>query len=48
MMFEALSDRIKVDEAAPAKERILKGALIALLSVVLFAALYFAVRWTAY
>jgi len=45
-MFESLSDHIKHDdevEVTP-KQRIVKWLLIALLSVLLFGGLYFAVR----
>jgi len=45
-MFESLSDHIKHDdefEVTP-KQRMLRWVLVALLSVLLFAALYFAVR----
>ena len=47
-MFDALDERIRLDAAAPARERIVKAAVICLLSVVLFGGLYFLVRWTAY
>jgi hypothetical protein len=45
-MFESLSDHIKHDEEleVTAKQRMLKWGLVALLSVALFGALYFAVR----
>lgn len=43
-MFDALDERIKHDEEAPAKERIMKGIVIVVLSVVLFGGLYFLVR----
>jgi len=45
-MFESLSDHIKEDEAADVtpKQRAIKWVLIAVISVVLFGGLYFAVK----
>lgn len=42
-MFEALEDQMKIDEqkASTKRERVILWAVIALLSVVLFGALYF-------
>lgn len=45
-MFDSLSDQIKHDDQVETttKQRIIKWVLIAVLSVLLFGALYFAVR----
>ena len=43
-MFDTLEERIKHDEAVPAKERIEKGLAVVILSVLLFGGLYFLVR----
>ena len=43
-MFDTLDDRIKHDEAAPRKEKIVKGIAVLVISVVLFGGLYFLVR----
>ncbi|HTT63804.1 MAG TPA: hypothetical protein VMG35_18255 [Bryobacteraceae bacterium] len=46
-MFDSLADRIKHDDAAEIspRERVVKMALIAVLSIVLFGALYLAVHF---
>jgi len=45
-MFDSLDEKIKHDDAVETSrnERIAKGLMIAILSVVLFGGLYFAVR----
>ncbi len=45
-MFDSLDEQIKHDDAAEItrRERIVKAALVAALSVLLFGGLYFAVR----
>ena len=45
-MFDSLDEKIKHDDAAETSrgERLLKGAVIAVLSIVLFGGLYLAVR----
>jgi hypothetical protein len=45
-MFDSLSDRIKQDEhlAVSRTERLIRWAVVILLSVLLFGGLYFAVR----
>lgn len=45
-MFDSLDERIKHDDAEEVtpKERVMKGVVVALLSVLLFGGLYFAVR----
>lgn len=45
-MFESLDDKIKHDHDVdiPRKERYIRNALIAFLSIVLFGGLYYAVR----
>jgi hypothetical protein len=45
-MFDSLDDKIKHDNEVeiPRKERYIRGALIAFLSIVLFGGLYYAVR----
>ncbi len=45
-MFDSLEERIKHDEAEEVspRERVAKGLLIAVLSILLFGGLYFAVR----
>jgi hypothetical protein len=45
-MFESLDDKIKQDDAVEIsrKERVIKGVVVAVLSVLLFGGLYFAVR----
>ena len=42
-MFEALEDQMKIDEqkASTKRERVVLWAVIALLSIILFGALYF-------
>lgn len=47
-MFDTLEDRIKHDEEAPRKEKVVKGIAILVISVVLFGGLYFLVRLTEY
>jgi len=44
-MFESLSDRIKQDEPLNRTERLIRWAVVIVLSVLLFGGLYFAVRW---
>ena len=46
-MFDSLSDRIKQDEdvAASWTERLVRWAVVIVLSVLLFGGLYFVVRW---
>ena len=48
-MFEPLSDQIRADDLkeVSTRERIVRYAVISVLSVVLFGALYFAVRMTS-
>ena len=48
-MFDSLADQIKHDEEGQTsnKERIIRYSIIAVLSVLLFAALYMAVRMGA-
>lgn len=48
-MFESLSDHIKADDLkeVSTRERIIRYAVIGVLSVVLFGGLYFAVRMTS-
>jgi len=45
-VFDALSDQIKADDRkeVSARERAIRYAVVSVLSVVLFGALYFAVR----
>ena len=45
-MFDALSDQIKADDRkeVSTRERAIRYAVVSVLSVVLFGALYFAVR----
>lgn len=45
-MFDTLDDRIKHDDQVEisTKERVVKGVAIAIISVLLFGGLYFAVR----
>jgi len=45
-MFDSLDDRIKHDDAVeiPRRERVVKGVVVAVLSILLFGGLYFAVR----
>jgi len=45
-MFDSLSDQIKADDRkeVSTRERVLRNTVIAVLSVVLFAGLYLAVR----
>ena len=45
-MFDNLEDKIKQDDAAEVtpRERVVKAVMIAVLSVLLFGGLYFAVR----
>ncbi|MBS1855236.1 MAG: hypothetical protein JST11_07710 [Acidobacteria bacterium] len=45
-MFDSLEDKIKQDDSVEIsrKERIVKGVVITVLSIVLFGGLYFAVR----
>jgi hypothetical protein len=45
-MFDSLDDKMKADDAAEVsrKERIVKMVIVAILSVLLFAGLYYAVR----
>ncbi len=45
-MFDSLEDKIKRDDAAEIsrRERIVKGVVITILSIVLFGGLFFAVR----
>ena len=46
-MFETLEDQIKTDEekVTTKQERVVMWAVIALVSIVLFAALYFGLMW---
>jgi hypothetical protein len=44
-MFDALDDRIRQDEGAPTKKRILQLAMVLVISVVLFGGLYLIVQW---
>jgi hypothetical protein len=46
-MFDSLSDRIKQDEGVAASwtERMIRWAVVLVLSVLLFGGLYFVVRW---
>ncbi len=45
-MFDSLEDRIKHDDdvEVPRKERVAKGVAIAVLSILLFGGLYFAIK----
>ncbi|MDE3167370.1 MAG: hypothetical protein KGN36_16325 [Acidobacteriota bacterium] len=45
-MFDSLEDKIKQDDAAELsrRERVVKGVVITILSIVLFGGLFFAVR----
>jgi hypothetical protein len=45
-MFDSLDEKIKHDAAAEttSRERVVKGIVIAVLSILLFGGLYFAVR----
>lgn len=43
-MFDSLSDRIKADEHMANTERMLRWAVVAVVSVLLFGGLYFGVR----
>lgn len=45
-MFDSLDDKIKHDDAVEVttRERLVKGVVIAVLSILLFGGLYFAVR----
>lgn len=45
-MFDSLEDKIKSDDTAEtsSRERIIKGVVVAVLSILLFGGLYFAVR----
>ena len=46
-MFDSLSDRIKQDEGVSASwtQRMIRWAVVLMLSVLLFGGLYFVVRW---
>ena len=46
-MFDSLSDRIKQDEGVAANwtQRLIRWAVVIVLSVLLFGGLYFVVRW---
>ena len=48
-MFESLSDQIRADDLkeVSTRERVIRYIVIGVLSVVLFGALYFAVRMTS-
>ena len=45
-MFDSLEERIKSDDTAETsrRERIIKGVAVAVISILLFGGLYFAVR----
>jgi hypothetical protein len=43
-MFDTLDERIRHDEAAPTKVRVMEGIAIAVISILLFGGLYFVVR----
>ena len=43
-MFDTLEERIKHDEEAPRKEQILKGAVMVILTALLFGDLYLLVQ----
>jgi hypothetical protein len=45
-MFDSLEDRIRHDEAedTTAEQRVVRGVIVAVLSTLLFAGLYYAVR----
>lgn len=45
-MFDTLEERMKQDETAPRKEKIVKGVAVLVISIVLFGGLYFLVRLT--
>jgi hypothetical protein len=42
-MFDSLSDRIKADEQVASSERIIRWAVVAVISVLMFGGLYFGV-----
>ena len=44
-MFDSLADRIRADEQVNKTERVLRWALVALVSTVLFGGLYMGVRY---
>jgi hypothetical protein len=45
-MFDSLDERIKQDEAMPAKKRAIEVVIIILISIALFGGLYLAVKLT--